>query len=320
MKVLFVGSGNKNNDISIILRNQSESLNKNGIEVIVFPIIGKGIRGYLKNISNLKKFLSENKVDVIHAHYSFSAYICAIAGARPLVATLMGSDVYVRVYYRLLNRFFNHFFWSACIVKSKEMARISDIKDAFLIPNGVDLITFNIVSKDAARKKLGLDSGKRYILFAADPERKEKNFLLAKKAIDIINKEVDLLIVYNKTQEDLNMYFNAVDVVLLTSHYEGSPNVIKEAMSCNSPIVTTNVGDVKWILGETQGCWISSFDVKELAKKIEMALDFASQEGRTNGRERIIDLGLDSESISKRISEVYYTVTKSKQFSVENNY
>jgi len=206
-----------------------KSLIQNGVEIMVYPVVGKGFSGYLKNISKLKRYLLANKVDIIHAHYSYSGYLCAIAGAKPLVVSLMGSDVYEKLYYRFLIRFFNKFYWNACIVKSEQMARISDIKNSQLIPNGVDLKTFSIVPKDVARKDLGLDIKKQYVLFAADPTRKEKNFLLAKGAFDKIDQTVDLLIVNNKTQEELNLFYNAVDVVLLTSHYEGSPNVIKEA-------------------------------------------------------------------------------------------
>ena len=290
-----------------------KSLIQNGVEIMVYPVVGKGFSGYLKNISKLKRYLLANKVDIIHAHYSYSGYLCAIAGAKPLVVSLMGSDVYEKLYYRFLIRFFNKFYWNACIVKSEQMARISDIKNSQLIPNGVDLKTFSIVPKDVARKDLGLDIKKQYVLFAADPTRKEKNFLLAKGAFDKIDQTVDLLIVNNKTQEELNLFYNAVDVVLLTSHYEGSPNVIKEAMTCNCPIVTTDVGDVQKIIGDTDGYWISLFEEKDLIKKIEQALDYATLIGRTKGRERIISLGLDSESVSKRIVQVYETVINSKQ-------
>ena len=95
------------------------------------------------------------------------------------------------------------------------------------------------------------------------------------------------------------------ELVILTSLWEGSPNVIKEAMACNCPIVSTNVGDVRWVIGDTEGCYITSFDPEDVAEKIKLALEFGK---RTNGRDRIIELGLDSETIAKRLIDIYSKV------------
>lgn len=98
---------------------------------------------------------------------------------------------------------------------------------------------------------------------------------------------------------------NAADVLLLTSRYEGSPNVIKEAMACNCPIVATDVGDIRWIIGDTEGCYLTSFDPGDVASKLQLALKFGR---RTRGRERLIELGLDSVSVAKRIVQLYQDV------------
>src|SRR5690606_30979119 len=103
---------------------------------------------------------------------------------------------------------------------------------------------------------------------------------------------------------------------VLTSFMEGSPNVVKEAMACNCPIVATDVGDVKWVLGETEGCYIASFDPSDFAEKIKSALAFARQKGRTNGGQRITELGLDSETIAQRVLHVYKQVIAKNRGSV----
>ena len=101
---------------------------------------------------------------------------------------------------------------------------------------------------------------------------------------------------------------NASDCVLLTSFSEGSPQFIKEAMACNCPIVTTNIGDVNWVLGNTDGCYLTSFEPEDVAEKIKLAIEFRETHRHTRGRERIIELGLDSIPVAKRIIEVYEKV------------
>ena len=93
MKVLFVSSGNAKDGISPIVRNQRQSLINQGIHVDFFTIKGKGFWSYFRHIFILRKYLKTNKFDIIHSHYSYSSYVAALAGARPLVVSLMGSDV-----------------------------------------------------------------------------------------------------------------------------------------------------------------------------------------------------------------------------------
>ena len=95
---------------------------------------------------------------------------------------------------------------------------------------------------------------------------------------------------------------NESDVMLFTSDYEASPMVIKEAMACNIPVVSTDVGDTKWVMGDTEGYFISQKDPEDIASKIKMALDYGR---RTEGRERIIGLGLELQQIARKIINVY---------------
>lgn len=79
-------------------------------------------------------------------------------------------------------------------------------------------------------------------------------------------------------------------------------------MACNCPIVSTDVGDIREVIGNTEGCYLCSFDPEDVADKIRQALIFSQTKGRTNGRERIIELGLDNISVAKKILELYEKV------------
>jgi len=306
MKILFVSSGNSKNMISSITFNQGESLKKQGISVTYFTIKGKGILGYLRSIPEIRKQLKKNKYDIVHAHYSFSAFAASIAGAKPLFVSLMGSDVKSKSYYRILIKSFNWFFWSSIIVKSEDMKASLGIKNVSVIPNGVDINLFKPLNQKECKKLLNWNPHKKQILFVANQKRHEKNYELAQSAFSLIeNSSYELKVLDNIPNEEMPIYHNAADVVLLTSLWEGSPNVIKEAMACNRPIVATNVGDISWLLSNISGCFITGFNSKEVSDKLQLALAFSKNTQRTTGKKRLIELGLDSETVANKIIETY---------------
>lgn len=304
MKVFFIRSGNNGQDPISTL--QGRSLEKAGVEVHYFDIVGKGIRGYLQNLFRFRKLVKSLKVDLIHAHYSFSGFLATFAfSGRPVITSLMGSDVKSDSKFRFLVFLFSRFFWKRTIVKSADMFRDLGLKYAKIIPNGVDLEVFFEVSKQEARKMIGLKDEDKVVLFAADPDRSEKNYALAHEAIKMLEENIITLFLKDIIPEKVKFYYGAADVVLLTSHWEGSPNVVKEAMACNRPLITTNVGDVLWVIGDTEGCFVVSNDASEIAAKIRYCIDNVLN---TKGRKRIQLLKLDSVSVAEKLLDVYGSV------------
>lgn len=304
-KILFVRSGNHGQ--SPITAYQGASLKKVGVDVLYFDIKGKGFFGYLHNLFRLRKCIKTAKPELIHAHYSFSGFLAALTFCgKPVVISLMGSDVKSDRKFRFLIYIFYHLFWAKTIVKSADMQHVLGLKNVMVIPNGVDLDLFFEMDKIEARKKLNWPSEERIVLFASDPNRPEKNFNLAKEAIRLADSSIKIMYLNGVDPEQVNYYYNAADVVLLTSLWEGSPNVVKEAMACNRPIITTNVGDVSWVIGKTSGCYVTNFDATVISERIKYCLDHIT---KSEGNTRILDLKLDSISIAKRILEVYYQVT-----------
>ncbi len=305
MKVLFVSSGNSQFGISPLIKAQMDSLIKSGIEIDHFPIVGHGWLGYLQNVKKLRKVLRTRNYQVIHSHYALSAFVSTLAGANPHVVSLMGSDIKSGPIIKLIIKLLNHFCWKACIVKSQQNKKVIGINKANVIPNGVDMNMFFPTDKNKARVSLQWDTTKQIVLFASNPERPEKNFILAKEAISRANiHNIDLRIVYDISHADMRFYFNAANLLILTSFWEGSPNVIKEAMACNCPVVTTDVGDVKWLLGTEPGYYITSFLVEDVAEAIIKAL---THHNDINGRSRILKLGLNEDVIAKQIIDLYHS-------------
>ena len=310
MKVLFICSGNEFGHPKSIVFNQAESLRKEGINVSFYPIIGKGVWGYLKHVYLLRVYLRRNSFDILHAHYSFSSYTAALAKTGPLVVSLMGSDAYASKFFRKVSSYFYRHKWDVTIVKSKEILNLLRFKNAYVIPNGVDLECFTQSDKEIARRKLGIELSLKVVLFIADPSRNEKNFPLAEEALKLLNRsDVKLIAVHGISGSNIPDYMNAADVLLLTSKWEGSVNVVKEAMACNLPIVSTDVGDVKNNISDIEGCYITTSSPEDVCSKIKNALVF---KGRTKGREKLISMGLDSKSVAQKIIQIYEDLLKKR--------
>jgi glycosyltransferase involved in cell wall biosynthesis len=163
---------------------------------------------------------------------------------------------------------------------------------------------FKPTQKSARRVKINLRQEKKYVLFSSSFNNPIKNYPLATEAIKLLNnKNVELLELKGCTREEVAILMNAVDLCLMTSFSEGSPQFIKEAMACNCPIVSTDVGDVREVISNTESCYICSYNPGDVAEKIKLALDFGK---RTDGREKIRHL--DDQIIARKIISVYKNV------------
>lgn len=301
LKVLFIASGN-HGAISPVVGNQAEALISEGVEIEWYLLKGKGIKGYLKNVKPLRQYLKAHQYDAIHAHYSLSAFVASLAGAKPLVVSLMGSDVKAAGWYKFIIRLFAAFGgWKSIIVKSNDMYRSLGIKRAIIIPNGVNIERFKPMSIVDSRKYLGWDPRKKHILFPANASRPEKDYALAEASVALI-PNAELHAFENTPNAETPYWYNAADVVLMTSKWEGSPNAIKEAMACSRPIAATNVGDIAERTSGVEGCFVAqSREPQELASLLQKALAFTE----TKGCEKLFADGLDRHEINQKLIELY---------------
>lgn len=313
MKVLFVSSGNYG--ITALVKAQAQSLVECGIKVSFFPIIGKGMVGYLSNIPKLRRHLRANSLDLVHAHYSLCGIVASLSTNLPVVTSLMGSDVNRSRFMRKVIALFIKHKWSKTIVKSEGMKLKLGLEGVAVIPNGVNLALFRPMDKIQCQKRLGWDPDKKHILFvsASDPGRSEKNLKLAELAVKACNDNtIELHVVAKVNHKEMPRYFNASDLLLLTSKWEGSPNVVKEAMACNLPVVSTKVGDVEELIGGLYGNYIGEANEEELGKLVKTAL---SSSIRTCGRTRIREINLDSGSIARRLEIIYASISNNLKMS-----
>jgi teichuronic acid biosynthesis glycosyltransferase TuaC len=310
IKILIVCSGNPK-QLSTFISEQSVALIKKGIKIDFYYILGKRTIGYLKNYNRFRTKLKEFQPDIIHAHYGLSGLLANMQRRVPVVTTFHGSDIndanvlkYSKIAHSLSV--------ASIFVGNTMMQKVRKSDRSSVISCGVETSNFHYIPKLEALKKLGKNMEGLNILFSSAFNNPVKNYPLAMKACNILESKiqvaVNLIELSGYSREQVSLLMNTCDCVLVTSFSEGSPQFIKEAMACNCPIVTTNIGDVELVLGETAGCFVTSFEPDDIASKVEKAIEFRKKYNHTNGRDRILKLGLDSETVALKIIGIYKNI------------
>ncbi|NNF08302.1 MAG: glycosyltransferase [Candidatus Eisenbacteria bacterium] len=301
------------------VKAQVDSLREHA-DIEVFVIEGShGLLPYVKKWPDLRSRLYAPDYDVVHAHYGNLGSLVRILGTkgRPLVTSYCGSDLLAdrsshqpRLrdrFYGPVNRYYARFNEMA-LVKSRGLAEQieSFTENVAVIPNGVDTKLFKPMDRDACREELELSPDVKVVLFGADPHNTIKNFnLLESAARPLGDKVLIQTFAGGKIPHDkVPLYMNAADVVALTSHHEGSPNVVKEALACSRPVFATDCGDVQEVLGGVEGSRVLSYSATEWTEALRDLV-----EGKvptvTNGAAQIRAKGLDAESVAQQLMAIY---------------
>lgn len=316
MKVLHVTGmyPTKNNPtFGISVKTQIESLENEGIDCEVFVLKGTGFMKYIIGIFQIREYLKNNKFDFIHAHFMYAGWTARFASNLPLLVSFLGSDVYGRCgingEHKLFSQIFHKklsyilsVFSTKSILMSTHMSNFFPSEKVEIIPPGVNLRIFKPITID--KESLGLTKNVTYILFPSSPERPEKRYKLAADSIKILKKEypnVELLHLVGLKPKEVSNLMNACDCVLLTSKHEGSPNVIKESLACNTPVISVDVGDVKERIEGVQNCYIVSNKPEEIADILWIAIK--KNQRALNGFEKMQELS--QQKIARKIIAVY---------------
>ena len=242
------------------------------------------------------------RYDVVHAHYGFYCGLVARAQCNtPLLVTYRGSDVFDKNQLSV-SRFVAK--WATgIIVMNRQMKELLGRDDARVVPYGVDLEMFRPLPKEDARKQLGLPADVPLILFPYAPTRRGKRFGLIQQAVEILKGEfpgVEVVVIHEKPYESIPYYMNACDALLLTSITEGAPLSVREALACNMPIVSVDVGDVAEVIAGVEGCFVVERNPDEIAEKLAQVF---RQNKRTQGRE--VALKMDNAQVAQEIERIY---------------
>jgi glycosyltransferase involved in cell wall biosynthesis len=243
--------------------------------------------------------------------------VTSIVKDRPTVVTFHGSDLLGEHLSGCLRQLMAYYSvrasWRAARRASGVVTVASVLRDALpkdvdqakvrIIPCGIDLERFKPLNRDVCRQQLGWDSDSFHVLFPTNCGDPVKRFDLARSAVLALNClgiRTEMHELSGIENSLVPVWLNASDVLLLSSLHEGSPTVVKEALACNLPVVSVDVGDVRERIRGVDGCYIAAPDPSDLAAKLSLIY---SGRRRVAGRVKVQELSL--ERIALKLKNLY---------------
>jgi glycosyltransferase involved in cell wall biosynthesis len=296
---------------------QMQSIAETGAKVRVEFIDGRrSTWAYGKAIFRIRRLARSGQFDLVHGHYGLSGFVAAFQPL-PLVVSFCGDDLLgtpngrggITLKSRIARRlsYFAARRADAIICKSEAMRRRlprpADVARARVIPNGVDTTRFSPGDRLEAREQLGLDAAEHLVLFPHTSAERRKRLDVAQAAVERLQQRgtrARLLIVEGEPPERMPHYYRAADCLLLTSDWEGSPNVVKEALCCDLPVVSVDVGDVRQWLDQVSGSRVVAREPDSIAAALS---DLIVDGSRVDGTPVRAALGLPR--IAERVMDAY---------------
>lgn len=315
LRVLAVVPGTGQGSSMIFVRRQIDSLTAIGINVRTFFLRSRTSPVVLiKEWRRLRREILRFQPDILHAHYgTITSLVCAFIPRVPLVITFRGNDLgddpdisFVRTRLGQLLSQISALRATRIICVSRRLRNLLWWRknSVAVIPTGVDLTIFQNEDKAKARAVLGWTDKTPVVLFDEGGAPRRKGSVFVHSAIAIAEKligAIRLVILDRSISPDLiPRYLNASDCLALASLFEGSPNIVKEALACNLPVVATDVGDVSERLQGVQPSRVVKRNVIDFAHALSEIL----RDGRrSNGRDHLDACSLPS--VAQAIRVVY---------------
>jgi teichuronic acid biosynthesis glycosyltransferase TuaC len=300
--------------------DEVEHLRRLGVEIDVVAFRGaRRPQNYLRLRREVKTRLRTNHYDLVHAHFGHTAFT-VLPLRVPLVVTFHGSDLLGIVgrrgrytpagwVIRQISRSVARGAAKVIVVASNLVPRLPKGTDYVINPMGVDLSRFAPQDKAASRARLGLQPDRRYVLFSGNPGVPRKRYELAVEAVAALPGDLDaeLITIEGQPHDAVPTYMNAADALLVTAKHETGPVTVKEALACDLPIVSVDVGDVRRWIGSLQGSELCADDrPTTIAAALERVLTSAAPfDGRS-----VAEAELDEALLASRVKAVYDEVVR----------
>ena len=237
---------------------------------------------YFRAIRQVRKAVREQRYDIVHAHHGLTGAVAVAQRSVPVVITYHGSELSFYPWQRVVSRTAARLAAANIVVSNRHLDKVPG--RALYVPCGIDLAAFGPRDRVQARKRLGVPDGALTLLFPSRPDHPQKaydRFEEIRDALRAKGRVVHELRLENVPRRDVPDLFAAADVMVLTSVSEGSPVSVMEALACGTPVVATDVGDVRSMLEGVSGSYVADYDLDRFVEAIENAPD---SERRAAGR------------------------------------
>jgi glycosyltransferase involved in cell wall biosynthesis len=288
------------------VRDQVDEIRRRGVEVDLF-VFPPGRGEYLPATRRLRALLRRERFDLVHAHYGLAGWVARLAGARPLLVTFHGTDVR----HHLVGHLSRRLAWRIDLIAGVSRALFEDedgrpglppVPGRAVLPCGPDLRRFGPRPRAQARQALGLDPDGRFLFFPANPARPEKRHDRAAELAAACG--ADLLTGGSIEPEQMPLWMNAANAVLVTSDYEGFGMAAIEALACEVPVLSTPVGIAPYALGGIDGCLSADFNLAAWKGVARRHLE--DPDPRVQGAARAATLS--AAAMAERVIEAYRAV------------
>jgi len=250
---------------------------------------------------------------VVHVHYgTMTAFFTVTVSRVPVVVTYHGSDLnrtptdgfWRDLFGRLLSQFAALGAAGIICVSEALRARLWWRRGKVrIIPMGVELDRYVPIPRDEARLRLSWPLDQFIVIFNASRPGIKRLDIAEATAHAVRASGVDVrlhLLTGDTSQEEMPVLLCASDALLLCSDREGSPTMVKEAMACDLPVVSSDVGDVRERLHGVNPGAVVAQDADELARAL---LEVHASHTRSNGRALAARNGIDAKALDEATME-----------------
>ena len=297
----------------------------------------------------VEELLEKRKVDVVHFHSPLFTFLHGLLGKKkfPLIMTshylldvkLSNSATFI----------YNSFIKRMTLYIARRVDKIICVNEDYIpifekwgvdpkklvfIPNGVDINKF---SPGTSKIKKKFKDRKIIIYFGRLHYQKNvdlliKSFKYIKERIRSVNliiigsgtdfdklkkmssSDEDIIMTGFLTDENLIDYLRGADVVVFPSIGENASFTIMEAMSCELPVISSDVGNARKILGDGRGILIEKYNEEDIAEKcIQVLSDKEMAQKMGNDARKFVEENHSWDKISKKTEELYKSVIEANK-------